>query len=248
MNLKSRLKKIIPLEYTYKVLHFKKSLPIIGKPFHKSFSGNGEDIILCEYLFAGKQKGFFVDVGAFHPKIISNSYKLSKRGWVGINIDPNPQAMNLFKKYRKKDTNLRLGISDTAEKKTYYNFAFSGANTFDEEFAQEKMSKKWNKLISKEEIQCLPLKDILTEHAPKSKIDLLDVDVEGHDLNVLKSNDWDRFRPSVVLVEDKEFRQKPGFSEIYQYLKDRRYKFHSYVDITLVMTEEDFKPNEMIKS
>jgi FkbM family methyltransferase len=248
MNLKRRLKKLIPLEYTYKVLHLKKSIPIIGKPYHKSYSGNGEDIVLCEYLFAGKRNGFFVDIGAFHPKIISNTYRLSKRGWRGINIDPNPQAIKLFDRYRKKDINLRLGISDSEEKKTYYNFAFSGANTFDEEFAQQKMKKKWNKLISKDQVQCLPLKSILEKHAPETHIDLLDVDVEGHDLNVLKSNDWEKFRPSVVLVEDKKFRYSPGTSEIYKYLEEKGYRFHSYMDITLIMTDAHFKPNEKIKA
>jgi len=48
-----------------------------------------------------------------------------------------------------------------------------------------------------------PLKDILAEHLPKDQntIDFLSVDVEGYDLPVLESNNWNTYRPKVVLVE-----------------------------------------------
>lgn len=244
MNLKAKLKSIVPPKYIFQVLHWKKSIPFLGGAAIKSYSGNGEDIILQHYIFKNKKSGFYVDVGAFHPKIISNTYKLHKLGWRGINIDPNPQSIKLYKKYRKNDTNLQVGISEKAEEKTYYNFSYSGANTLDEGFAVAKTNKSWNTLLSKEKIDCLPLHQILNEYVPKNQnIDLLDVDVEGLDLEVLKSNDWEKYRPSVVLVEDKEFRKKPGSSDVYQYLLDKGYKFHSYMDITLIMTEKDFVTN-----
>ncbi len=47
-----------------------------------------------------------------------------------------------------------------------------------------------------------PLCDLLFENMPeKQKIDFMNVDVEGMDLEVLKSNDWEKYRPKVVLAE-----------------------------------------------
>jgi FkbM family methyltransferase len=148
--------------------------------------------------------------------------------------------MALFKKYRKDDTNLELGIAEQKEKKTYYNFSFSGANTIDKDFGERKASKNWNTLLSKDEIECLPLSEILDQYAGDKKIDLLDVDVEGYDLEVLKSNDWSKYRPSVILVEDQDFRTKLGQSEIYSYLAEKDYQFNSYCEMTLIMTAKEF--------
>lgn len=247
MDLKRRIREAIPQKYVYTLLHLKKSLPFVGDASFKSYSGNGEDIILKEYLFKGKKNGFFVDVGAFHPKIISNTFLLSKAGWRGINIEPNPQAYKLFQKYRPKDINLKLGVAEVASEKTYYNFSYSGANTFDVTVGEQKSEKDWNTVISKEKLHCEPLKTILEMHVPaNTEIDLLDIDVEGLDLEVLKSNDWNRFRPKVVLVEDKEFRQNPGQSDVYLFMLEQGYRFYSYLDITLVMVEQSFKRNSSI--
>ena len=244
MDLKRRIREALPQKYIYTLLHLKKSLPFIGGLAIKSFSGNGEDIILSHYLFKNKKNGFYVDVGSFHPKIISNTYLLYKRGWHGINIDPNPKTHKLFNKYRPNDVNLKIGIAERASEKTYYNFSYSGANTFDETFGEQKTNKSWNTLLSKEALHCEPLKSVFEAHVPKNtKIDLLDVDVEGLDLEVLKSNDWSLYRPAVILVEDKEFRSHPGSSDVYVFLKEQGYTFHSYMDITLVMTEVGFHRN-----
>lgn len=245
MNLKSYVRETIPPKYIYKLLHLKKTLPFFGGAALKSYSGNGEDIILLHYLFKNKRGGFYVDVGSFHPKIISNTYQLHKKfDWKGINIDPNPQTHRLFEKYRPGDVNLRVGIAKEEEEKTYYNFSYSGANTFDETFGEAKAKKHWNTLLSKEIILCVPLTTIFEKYLPSNTtIDLLDIDVEGLDLQVLLSNDWVKYRPSVILVEDKEFRKKPGNSAVFNFLQEKGYRFHSYLDITLVMTEQEFKAN-----
>ena len=81
----------------------------IGKP-QLTYSGEGEDLIL-ERLVKHLSKGTYVDIGCYHPKVGSNTYKLFKRGWQGINIDPNPNTIELFNRYRPHDTNLNIGIS-----------------------------------------------------------------------------------------------------------------------------------------
>ena len=53
-------------------------------------------------------------------------------------------------------------------------------------------------------VATLPLAEILERHLPPGQaIDFMNVDVEGHDFEVLESNDWKRFRPRIVVVEDE---------------------------------------------
>ena len=57
----------------------------------KSYSQEGEDMVLRSFFEGQKNyKGFFVDVGAHHPYRFSNTLHFYKKGWRGINIDPQP--------------------------------------------------------------------------------------------------------------------------------------------------------------
>ena len=42
---------------------------------------------------------------------------------------------------------------------------------------------------------------VLDDHLKGRAIDFMTIDVEGFDFNVLKSNNWDKYRPKVILFE-----------------------------------------------
>ena len=71
----------------------------------RSYSQEGEDMLLDRFL-EDRSVGFYVDVGAHHPKRFSNTYRLYCRGWRGLNIDANPGSMTLFQKLRPRDINV----------------------------------------------------------------------------------------------------------------------------------------------
>jgi FkbM family methyltransferase len=231
----NQIKNIIPPNWVYLLTHIKKMLSPNGFLI-KTYSGDGEDIILNKYLFKNKNDGFYVDVGSFHPKYISNTYLLHKRGWKGINIDPNPEAQRLFNIYRPNDTNLMTGVANEETELTYYSFSHAGINTFDKELALAKQKKAWNKLLETRNIPCVPLSVLFSKHVPsETHIDILDIDVEGMDLDVLKSNDWNKYVPSTILVEDRAFREKMTESETFKFLQKHGYEFYAYMNITLIM-------------
>jgi hypothetical protein len=58
--------------------------------------------------------------------------------------------------------------------------------------------------------------------AAEQVIDFLSVDVEGHDLSALESNDWSRFRPKFVVVEDEQ--TDVNKSEIVRFMKNQGYE------------------------
>lgn len=166
-----------------------------------SYSQEGEDLVLSR-LFENQRHGFYVDIGAHHPFRFSNTYVLSQRGWWGINVDPNPQAMQLFKRLRRRDINLAVGVAEQAGSLRYFQFNEPALNTFDERLARRREVRDGYQLIVSTLVPVLPLRQILEQHMPQGQaIDVLSVDAEGCDLTVIRSNDWDRFRPYCVLVE-----------------------------------------------
>lgn len=179
---------------------------LFGKP-KLTYSGEGEDLILEKY-FGKTQSGYYVDIGCYHPKVGSNTHRFFKRGWSGINIDPNPHTIELFKKHRPKDINLNMGIAGKPGELTFYNFKESAVSTFSEEFYNLRLSQG-AVFLNTNKIQTKTLEDVFDEFLPSGqKIDFLDIDTEGTDLEVLASNNWSKYRPEIVLAEDQNLESK----------------------------------------
>lgn len=197
--MKNLLKKIIPQKYHRPIKNIKGNL--LGGYSYKSYSQEGEDMILRR-IFEKKTQGFYVDVGAHHPKRFSNTYFFYKKGWRGINIDAMPGSMKLFKVLRKKDINIELPIAREKRELTYYVFDEPAINTFCEStFNKLSLNSEYTFLYTKK-INAYPLSDVLDEFMPEGmRIDFLSIDVEGMDYEVLKSNDWVKYRPRVLLIE-----------------------------------------------
>lgn len=166
-----------------------------------SYSQEGEDMIL-QRIFENKKNGFYIDVGAHHPKRFSNTYLFYKKSWTGINIDAMPGSMKLFKKFRPKDLNLEFGVAEKEGFLDYYMFNEPALNSFSKPLSNERNNPLSSYFIEKIiKVEVKPLYKILDTFSANQKIDFLNIDVEGYDLKVLKSNDWVKYRPKIVLVE-----------------------------------------------
>jgi FkbM family methyltransferase len=169
-----------------------------------AYSQDGEDMVLRR-LFERQSSGFYVDVGALHPFRFSNTCYFHRRGWRGINIDPNPDAIEAFRRSRPSDINLCVGVADAPGDLTFHFFNESALNTFDADLAGERALLPGYRLVQTRSVPVRRLDDLLSGHLPQGQtIDFLSIDVEGMDLAVLRSNDWTRFRPIMLLVEAHE--------------------------------------------
>lgn len=188
---------------------------IFGRGSFRSFSQAGEDGIL-RALFR-QQTGFYVDVGAYHPHLYSNTYALYRAGWQGIVIDPNPNLKSLFKIFRSRDEFMGAGIGQGTQ--TYYSYQDEAFNGF--------RLVKDSPLVATRTVELKSLTQILAGRGLK-KIDLLDIDVEGMDLEVLRSYDWS-ILPTVILVE------APPGSPVQAFLEAKGYKLVSFTPHNLIL-------------
>lgn len=207
-----------------------------------SYSQEGEDLILHRFL-ENKSNGFYVDVGAHHPKRFSNTYMFYKKGWRGINIDPMPGSLDNFNKERPDDINLEIGISNTQGELKYHMFNESALNTFSAVEANKKNGLRNYKIIGTKLIPTFSLEYIFDNYLDdKQTIDFISIDVEGLDLEVLKSNDWNRYRPQLVLIEDLQRLSLNEFitnSELYSYLNLLNYELVAKTLNTLFFKNKD---------
>ncbi len=193
------IKKIIPEKHHQNkfILNINERIRDIYK--NSSYSQEGEDMIL-KRIFEIQKTGFYIDIGAHHPKRFSNTYIFYKTGWRGINIDAMPGSLKMFNKHRKKDINIEAVIFDKKSEINYFSFKESALNTINSQLGEERKQKY--ELLKVYKIYTKTLAEILNEYLPENKkIDFLTIDVEGADFEVLKSNDWKKYQPKIVLIE-----------------------------------------------
>lgn len=206
----------------------------------RSFAQSGEDII-ADVELAKKKKGVYIDVGAFHPKQFSNTYLFYKRGWSGVCIEPRPEAKAQFERVRPRDKFVGMGVAEKKDVLEYFEFSDKATNTFSAKQAEINIKEAGRKMVRKTNVAVMPLRDILASSGMEGvEIDLMSVDVEGMDLEVLKSNDWKKFRPKLIICEELEFDfLKPKESPVVKYLLDLGYELRAKTTYSLVLRNLD---------
>ena len=180
---------------------------------------DNEDTTVLNY-FKDKKNGFYVDVGCYHPIHRNNTYLLHKKNWSGINIDTSQFSIDLFNYMRPKDLNYNCAISNRNEIiKLFYQKELSQLSTTERDQAETVFQGN----IKEKKIQAFTLNEILNKSKhTSSKIDFLDIDVEGADLKVLEGLSFEKFKPELICVEIHE--KEISESKIYKFLVDKRYK------------------------
>lgn len=195
----SFLKKLLPDYITIKLIELRNNF-FDGFAL-KSYSQEGEDMILRRF-FEFKKEGFYVDVGAHHPKRFSNTYFFYRKGWKGINIDAMPGSMKAFEKVRPRDINIEVLISSKKQKLKYYGFNEPALNGSSKELSEQRNNSIGYDVIFTRDLQTQTLQNVLDIYLPKEQIiDFLSIDVEGLDFDVIKSVDLNKVRPRLILIE-----------------------------------------------
>lgn len=194
---------------------------------NESYSQEGEDLVLAR-IFENQPTGFYIDVGALHPKRFSNTFRFYRQGWKGINIDAMPGSMVEFDKVRPLDINIESPISDKSEILNYYIFNEPALNTFSKQMAEERSNKDIYQIEKVIPITTKTLSTILDEHlAETQSIDFLTIDAEGLDFQVLKSNNWLKYCPKIVLIENELSIKEMMGSDIDIFMEENNYQLYA---------------------
>ena len=181
-------------------IHILQNIYLKNKYFikRKSYAMDGEDIAI-NLFNKKKDKGFYVDIGAHHPIQRSNTYLLFEKGWEGINIDVNKFSIDLFNFLRPEDLNLQIAVSDKeGEISLFYQKKFSQLNTTDKGIAKENFQGNFQE----KKVKCQTIQNILDNSKYKNKkIDFLNIDVEGAEMKVLNTLNFEIYDPSLICVE-----------------------------------------------
>lgn len=212
-DLRRAAKKVVPygkLKRTWRYFRTGNELDEIS---HISHSQEGEDMALRNFLNQ-TAPGFYVDVGAHHPRRYSNSFYFYSNGWRGILVEADPAMVALLVDSRPRDIVVPHGAGRAGEL-DFYRYNDPAVNTFDADLVKQRKREDFgHEVVETIKIRVQPLAEIMAEHLPAgTDIDFLSVDVEGKDLEVLKTNDWRKYRPKLVVAESIGLPLKDLFSD-----------------------------------
>ena len=158
----------------------------------------GDAWFVNNYILPFKKKGFYIDIGCYHPLKYSQTYKLYKLGWSGINLDISKESIDLFKSFRSKDKNLNIGISNKAGfENFYFTKKISTTNSLNNKYLKESINFK-KKFLRKIQTQTI---DQLFEENNISEVDFLKIDCEGMDLSIIKTLDFSKYKINFLSIE-----------------------------------------------
>jgi len=193
----------------------KKILSILSALFKGDLKGHtgqwAEDVVVRKLFLRSKKQGTYVDLGAHHPFIHSNTAWLWFKGWKGINVDANKRSIALFNKIRPHDSNLNLAIipasqySDGTRTVELYlpdeessetgEGGITATASVNREVAQERKFKKT------ETVNAIDVQSLFEQHQ-LTEIDYLNIDVEGLDYQILLDIDYSKVTIHAISVED----------------------------------------------
>jgi FkbM family methyltransferase len=202
---------------------------IVRGKIHSSFSQAGEDQII-RYLVNDclqLKQPTYLDIGTNHPFLGNNTYYFYSRGSRGVCVEPDPRYEKLIKRYRRKDIFIRAGVGTTGSVKAqFYLFPekYSGWNTFSEE---EALKRKAETGIDYKIVQqdILNINEII-KHNFSPHPNIISLDVEGLDLSILQSLDFEKYRPEIICVESITFsnsNEQEKIDEISNLVKSKNY-------------------------
>jgi len=170
-----------------------------GAAKRQSFSQFGEDLFLRDYF--GDRQGLYIDIGGSHPCSLSNTYLLYRSGWRGLVVEPIQRLYEKHRRFRPLDIQVNAAAGEKGGDLTFYELIPSVLSTCDPDEADSALSKRSARLLHKYSVPVVTVADLYRTYLAPHTISLLSIDTEGHDLAVLRGNNWEVMRPEIVICE-----------------------------------------------
>lgn len=195
--------------------------------FMNTYSQAGEDVIAAYFFSArGIQKPTYLDIGTNDPIYGNNTFLFYKRGSRGVCIEADPSLAPAISAARPQDTCLNAGVTfDNRSEAEFFVFEEKAHNTLSREEAEYRQKVSRFKLLETIRIPLININTLIEKHFSKAP-DFMSLDVEGVDLDILKTLDFNRFRPALICVETITFsldNTEEKIDEISTFMKSKNY-------------------------
>ncbi len=177
--------------------------------------------------FRHLDNGFYIDLGAGDPTIDSVTKSFYEIGWSGINIEPTASAFLKLEEERPRDTNLRVAVAEHEGAIDFWEIPSTGLSTAVKKFAERHENAGFD--VKKISVRTQTLTEICKEFAGNT-IHFMKIDVEGFEQEVLKSADFENFRPMVILIESTEPNSKVESQQDWEEILISSNYFFCYAD------------------
>src|SRR3954454_23330279 len=125
-------------------------------------------------IFAGRNTGFYVDVGAADPINLSVTKWFYDLGWSGLNIEPNKQLFDRLAADRPRDINLDCGVGANASEAQFFEPEVAELSSFDSRV--QDTAHRTGVPGSTRTVAVAALTDLLNIHCRGRPIDFLKID------------------------------------------------------------------------
>ena len=203
----------------------------------KFFSQSGQDRILKNHFFKNKKKGFFVEIGAFDGIEGSNClYFENNYAWNGIALEPSKTQFSKLKKNRKCSV-LNLAISSSEKEVEFYDVheglaQMSGINDINYS-SKDIVEKDIKSKIKKYKLKTTTFDKIIPSD---EVIDYLSIDIEGGEMEVLKSIDFKKYTIKVISVENNN----PDNIDFNYFFKEKNFSFFDRIGVDEIFFNNKF--------
>lgn len=218
------------------------------------YSQDKQDEILEKYIFKGYKNGFFVDVGAHNGKSINNTlYFEENNNWTGICIEPIAKIYDELKLNRPECININCAIDMKDGKSDFilndgYSEMISGLKTYYDSRHFDRLDneiKVYGGNTNTVEVETMKLSTIFDKYNVK-KVEYLSIDVEGAELSVIQSIDFDKVFIDVIGFENN---YDDVSKTIREYLENKGYILVAFpcMDAFMIHQKSVFTKNLFLK-
>lgn len=190
----------------------------------KLYSQNNEDVTIRNYFSVNNiHEGKFLEIGAYHPKVFSNTRALVENGWHGVYVEPSPLCFKSFEEEYSLDHPriklLPVAITDKMGKITFWESggdAVSSTSTAHKDKWERGSKIRFNKI----EVESITMAHLLDNYG--DDVDFLNLDVEGTNIDLFRlipDTFWQRLKMLCIEHDGKDGEIKSklasfGFTEI----------------------------------
>jgi FkbM family methyltransferase len=196
----------------------------------------GEDLAIHDML-GEKDRGFYIEVGAFDGRSISVTWFLDALGWDGLLVEALPDRAESCRRNRPNARVVhaalgRRGSSGT----TSFSIVEGGPGPMHSylstTFEHQQSVAQSGATVRLINVPLTTMDALLESHpTPVERVDVAVIDVEGGELDLLDGFDLERWKPRIMIIEDNSMGRDPRLE---RWMASRPYDMLAWIMVNRV--------------